>query len=148
MDTTVSRPASRATQLGIRRRSLTVGAAATAVTVAGVLFAVLKSNNAHSSQLSSLPYVVAAVVLVSALTFAWLVPARVSAAGTGLPLAIVSVPLIAVYWSGISIVVGVGAILVALAYREGTGPKRRRALAAAVVGGLASLITLVAMVIG
>src|SRR5277367_6526620 len=148
MNTAVSRPAPRATQPGARRRSLTVGAATTAVTVAGVLFAVLKSNDAHSSQLNSLPYVVAAVVIVSALTFAWLVPARVSAAGTGLPLALVSVPFIAVYWSGISIVVGVGAILIALAYREGAGPKRRRALAAIIVGGLASLLTLGAMVIG
>jgi hypothetical protein len=148
MNTAVPSPTSGATQPGARRRSLTIGAATTAVVVAGVLFAVLKSSNADSSQLNSLPYVVATAVIVSALTFGWLVPARVSAAGTGLPWALVSVPLIAVYWSGISIVVGVGAILIALAYREGTGPKRRRALAAIIVGSLASLVTLLAMVIG
>jgi hypothetical protein len=148
MDTAVSSPASRTTQPGVRRRSLTVGAATIAVTVAGVLFAVLKSNNAHDNQVSTLPYVAAVAVVVGALIFAWLVPARVSRAGTGLPLAIISVPFIAVYWSGLSIIVGVGAILVALAYREGTGPKRGRALAAVIAGGIASLVTLVAIVVG
>ena len=83
-----------------------------------------------------------------ALIFAWLVPARVSRAGTGLPLAIISVPLIAVYWSGLSIIVGVAAMLVALAYRDGSGPKRGRALSAIIVGGIASLLTLVAIAIG
>jgi hypothetical protein len=55
MDTAVSSPASRTTQPGVRRRSLTVGAATIAVTVAGVLFAVLKSNNGHDNQVSTRP---------------------------------------------------------------------------------------------
>lgn len=47
--------------------------------------------------------------------FAWLAPARMAPKGTGLPFAIVSLPFIAVVWSGISIIIPAGAILIGFA---------------------------------
>jgi hypothetical protein len=41
-----------------------------------------------------------------------------------------------------------GAVTVALAYRDGAGPKRGRAVAALVIGGLVSVVTLSAILIG
>jgi len=50
-----------------RRRSLAVGAATVAVAVAAVLFAVLKGGSSDSSEVSTLPYVVAVAVVAGAL---------------------------------------------------------------------------------
>jgi hypothetical protein len=133
---------------GLRRRSLAVGALATAVTVAAVLFAVLKSPHPDSSQTSTLPYVAGAVVLAGIVVFGWLVPMRMAARGTGLPFAIVSVPFVAAYWSGLSIVIAAGAILVALTHRADAGQKRGRALAAVILGALVLVVTLGAIVVG
>jgi hypothetical protein len=144
----VASQSSRAGQSGLRRRSVIVGAATTAITIAGVLYAVLKSSSADSSQLSSLPFVAGAAVVVAIVVFAWLVPARMAANGTGLLFAIVSLPFIAAFWSGISIIIAAGAVLVGLAYRASAGPKQGRALAAIVIGGLVAVLTLGAIVIG
>jgi hypothetical protein len=135
-------------QAGRLRRSLIVGAATTAVTIAGVLFAVLKAPGADSSQTSSLPFVAGAAVVVAVVIFAWLAPARMAANGTGLPFAIVSLPFIAVFWSGISIIIAAAAVLVGFAYRASSGPKQGRALAAIIVGSLVAVLTLGAIVVG
>jgi hypothetical protein len=144
MNAVMSRPA----QPGLRRRSLIVGAATTAVTIAGVLYAVLKGSGTDPGQLGTLPLVAAAAVVAGAVVFAWLAPARMAAGGTGLPLALASLPFIAAFWSGISIIIAAGAILVGLAYRGSAGPKQGRALAAIIIGGLVAAATLGAIVIG
>ena len=144
MNAAVSQPG----QSGLRRRSLIVGAATTAVTIAGVLYAVLKGPSTDSSQLGSLPLVAAAVVVVAVVVFAWLAPARMAASSTGLLFAIVSLPFIAAFWSGISIIIAAGAILVGFAYRDSAGPKQGRALAAIIIGGLVAVLTFGAIVIG
>jgi hypothetical protein len=132
-----------------RRRSLGIGAAIMAVAIAAVLWAVLKSGSrADSSQLSSLPYVAAAAFGVGAAVFAWLVPARIAARGTGLIFAIVSVPFLAAYWSALSMIIGAGAVLVGLGYREGAGPKRGRALAAIIIGSLVCVATVGGVLVG
>jgi hypothetical protein len=135
-------------QSGVRRQSLTVGAVTTAVTVAGVLYAVLKNPGADSSQTNSLPFVAGAAVVAGILVFAWLAPARIAAHGTGLPFAIISVPFIAAFWSGLPIVVAGGAVLIGYAYRQGEGSKRGRALAAIIIGGLVAVLTLGAILVG
>jgi hypothetical protein len=120
----------------------------TAVTVAAVLYAVLKSPHPDSSQTSTLPYVAGAVVVVGVVLFGWLVPARAAAGGTGLPFALVSVPFVAAYWSGLSIVIAAAAILVALTHRAESGQKRGRALAAIIISALICAATLGAIVVG
>jgi hypothetical protein len=84
-----------------RRRTYVIGACSTAIAVGGALWAVLKSGTADKSQLDSLAYVVIATLIVGVVVFAWLVPSRIAAGGTGLPLALVSVPLLYAFWSGI-----------------------------------------------
>jgi hypothetical protein len=86
--------------------------------------------------------------VVGIVVFAWLAPMRIARGGTGLPFAIVSVPLIAAFWSSLSLVVAMAAVTVALAYRDGVGQKRGRAVAALVLGDLASVVTLGAILIG
>ena len=131
-----------------RRRSLIVGAIATAFAVGAVLWAVLKAAHPEASQLSSLPYVAAAAFIVGAVLFAWLVPSRIAAGGSGLPFAIVSVPLMAVFWSALPMLVAVAAILVATAHRASGGAKRGRALAAIIIAGLTGGLTIIAVLIG
>lgn len=130
-----------------RRRTMLVGAAVTAVAVAGTLWAVLKSGTGDSSQVSTLPYVAAAALVVGVVLFAWLVPSRISARGTGLPFALVSIPLIAVYWSALPLLLAAAGVLIGLEHRAG-GAKRGRALAAVVIGSIVGVLTIAAILIG
>jgi hypothetical protein len=109
---------------------------------------VLKGGTSDQSQLDSLVYVAAAALVVGIVLFSWLVPARIANRGTGLPFAIVSIPLLYAFWSGIPILVGVAAVLIGAAYRASGAPKRGRALAAIVVGAVVALLTLAAMLFG
>ena len=136
------------TSLARHRLTLAVGAATTALAVAGVLFAVLKSSDADASQRHSLPYLAAIALVAGIAVFGWLVPNRVAARSTGLPLALVSIPLIVAYWSALPLIGGVAAVLVATAYRDGDGPHQRRALAATVIGVAVSLLTVAAIIFG
>ena len=131
-----------------RRRTYLVGAAATAIAVGGTLWAVLKSGGADKSQLDSLAYVAAAALIVGVVLFAWLVPNRITAGGTGLPFALISVPLLYAFWSGLPIVVGVAAVLIGAAHRASRGPRSGRALAAILIGASISALTLAAILIG
>lgn len=131
-----------------RRRTYLIGAAATAVAVGGTLWAVLKGGTSDKSQLDSLVYVAAAALVVGIVLFSWLVPARIANRGTGLPFAIVSIPLLYAFWSGIPILVGVAAVLIGAAYRASGAPKRGRALVAILVGAVVALLTLAAMLFG
>ncbi len=132
----------------IRRRSLGVGAAATTVAAAGVLWAVLKDPTADSSRTTSLPYVVAVAVIAGGLLFAWLVPARIAANGTGLPLAIASVPLLYAVWSGLPFLLAVAAALLATAHRAAGGTKQGRALAAIIISGPVVVLTVMGILLG
>jgi hypothetical protein len=131
-----------------RRRSLAVGAATVAVAVAAVLFAVLKGGSSDSSEVSTLPYVVAVAVVAGAGIFAWLVPARITAGGTGLPLAIIAIPFLAAFWSALPVLIGVGAILIGAAHRSSGGARPGRALAAIIVGAVVAVATIGAVVVG
>ena len=131
-----------------RRRAYGVGAAVTAVAVGGTLWAVLKGGSADQSQLDSLGYVAGACLIVGAALYGWLVPSRIEAGGTGLPFAMVSIPLLYAFWSGIPLLVGAAAILVGTAHRGAAGPKRGRALAAILIGALVALLNLAAILIG
>lgn len=131
-----------------RRGTYLIGACSTAVAVGGALWAVLKSGTADTSQLDSLAYVVIAALIVGVVLFAWLVPSRIAAGGTGLPFALVSVPLIYVFWSGIPLLMGVAAILVGTAHRQTGRPKPRHALASVLVGSLVTVLTAAAILFG
>jgi hypothetical protein len=109
---------------------------------------VLKSGTSDSSETSSLPYVAGAAFIVGVVLFAWLVPARIAALGPGLSFAIVSVPLVAVFWSALSLLVAAAGILVALAHRAGGGPKSGRALAAIIVSSIVAVATVAAILLG
>ena len=137
-----------ATNGSYRRRTYLIGAAATAVAIGGTLWAVLKGGSSDKSQLDSLAYVAGAALVVGIVLFSWLVPARIAARGTGLPFALVSIPLLYAFWSGIPILVGVAAILVGAAHRASGAPKRGRALAAILVGAVVALLTLAAVLFG
>jgi hypothetical protein len=131
-----------------RRRTYVIGACSTAIAVGGALWAVLKSGTADKSQLDSLAYVVIATLIVGVVVFAWLVPSRIAAGGTGLPLALVSVPLLYAFWSGIPLLVGVAAILIGTAHRQTRSPKPGRALASVLVGSLVAVLTVAAILFG
>jgi hypothetical protein len=131
-----------------RRRSLAIGAATVAIAVAAVLFAVLKGGTSGSSEVSSLPYVAAVAVLAGLFIFGWLVPARIAAGGTGLPLAIIAIPFLAAFWSALSLVLAAGAIVIAAAHRSGDGARPGRALAAIIIGALVAVATLGAVLAG
>ena len=77
-----------------------MGAGAIGVAVAAALWAALKPQG-NGSDVHGLVYVVAVTVIAGILIFAWLVPARIGR-GTGLPLAVLSVPLLLyAFWSGL-----------------------------------------------
>ncbi len=107
-----------------------------------------RARTSDKSQLDSLAYVAGAALIVGIVLFAWLVPARIASRGTGLPFALVSIPLLYAFWSGIPILVGVAAILIGTAHRAAGAPKRGRALAAILVGALVALLTLTARLFG
>ncbi len=148
MNTELTAQPETAAPTAIRRRSLWVGAVTTIVGVAGVLWAVLKSSTADSSETSSLPYVAAVAVIVGVVLFAWLVPNRVAARSTGLTLAIISVPLLYAFWSALPLLVAVAAIVIATAYRPANGARRGRRLAALIVAVPVALVTLLAILVG
>lgn len=147
MNTTMSTDTTSAPSL-TRRRSYYVGAAATALAVAGTQWAVLKDPHADSSQLNSLLYVAAAALIVGAALFAWLVPARIAANGTGLAFAIVSVPLLVAYWSALPMLFAIAAILVATAYRRSHTVKAGRSLTAVIIAGAVLIATIVGILLG
>lgn len=145
---TAAAPSSAPDTAAARRRSLLVGTAATAIAIGGAAWAVLKAAHPEASQLNSLPYVAGAALIVGAVLFAWLVPARIAASGSGLPFAIVSVPLMAAFWSALPLLVGVAAILVGTAHRAAGGTKRGRALAAIIIACVTGGLTIVAILVG
>jgi hypothetical protein len=108
----------------------------------------LKAAHPEASQLNSLPYVAGAALIVGAVVFAWLVPARIAASGSGLPFAIVSVPLMAAFWSALPLLVGVAAILVVTAHRAAGGTRRGRALAAIIIACVTGGLTIMAVLAG
>ena len=150
MDTTMTAAAlsSPPDASAARRRSLVFGAIATAIAIGGALWAVLKVAHPEASQLNSLPYVAGAAVIVGVMLFAWLVPARTAAGGSGLPFAIVSIPLMVAFWSALPLLVAVAAILVGTAHRASGGTKRGRALAAIIIGCVTGGLTIVAVLVG
>jgi hypothetical protein len=131
-----------------RRRSYFVGAAATALAVAGTQWAVLKDPHADSSQLNSLLYLGAAALIVGAALFAWLVPARIAANGTGLAFSIVSVPLLVAYWSALPMLFAVAAILIATAYRRSHTVKAGRSLTAIIIAAVVLIATIIGILFG
>ena len=98
--------------------------------------------------LHGLIYVVAVTVIAGILIFAWLVPARIAAGGTGLPLAILSVPLLYAFWSGLPLLVAAAAIVLAVAHRAGDAPHRGRALAAILIAAAVIALTIFAVLVG
>ena len=146
MDTTVAPQVPAVTPA--RHRTYVIGACSTAIAVGGALWAVLKSGNADQSQLDSLAYVLVAALIVGVVLFAWLVPSRIAAGGTGLPFALVSIPLLYAFWSGIPLLIGVAAILIGAAHRQTRRPKPRRAAASIVVGSLVAVLTVAAILFG
>jgi hypothetical protein len=144
---TATAPAATAPALAVRRRALLVGSAATALAVAAALWDAFKPQ-AGGADTGGLLYVLAAAVVVGALVFAWLVPARLAAGGTGLPLAIVSVPLIYAFWSGLPLITAAAAILLAISHRTAGGARSGRALAAIIVSALAIALTVAAVLLG
>lgn len=149
MDTLVTSEATTApTTRAARRHALVVGVPVTALAVAGTLWAVLKGGTTGNDQLGSLPYVAAVALIAGAVLFAWLVPARIAARGTGLPLAIVSVPLLVAFWSALPLLLAVAAILVGTAHRAYGGAQRGRALVAVILGATVVVFTVVAILVG
>jgi hypothetical protein len=132
---------------GGRRRALQVGAAATVLAVAAALWAAYKPQ-AGGADTPGLIYVIAAAVIAGGLIFAWLVPARMAAGGTGLPLAVLSVPLIYAFWSGLPLITAAAAILLAVSYRAGSGARKGRALAAILISMPVMAVTIIAVLLG
>lgn len=143
---TVSAPT--AAPVAIRARSLWVGAVTTVLAIGGVLWSVLKSGTGDKSQVDSLPYVAAVALIVGAVLFAWLVPARAARHSTGLVFAIVSIPLLWAFWSALPLLVAVAAILLAATHRATGGAHRGRALAAIIIGVPVALLTLAGVLLG
>jgi hypothetical protein len=139
--------AAAATTGPARRRTRWVGAVTTAVAVAGVVWAVVKPPSIDATQLQTLPYVAAVAVIVGALLFGWLVPARLAAGDTGLPLAILAVPMVLAFWSGLPILFAGAAILLASAHRSARGGSPGRALAAIVLATLTTAAAVTAILI-
>ena len=146
MDTTLVTNAPAVTPT--RRRTYVIGACSTAIAVGGALWAVLKSGTADKGQLDSLAYVIAAALVVGVVVFTWLVPSRIAAGGTGLPFALVSIPLLYAFWSGIPLLIGVAAILIGAAHRRTRRPKPGRALASVLVGSFVAVLTVAAILFG
>jgi hypothetical protein len=130
-----------------RRLALRAGTAATAVAVGGALWDALKPQSG-GSDLHGLAYVLAVTVIAGVLIFALLVPARITAGGTGLPLAILSVPLIYAFWSGLPIITAAAAVVLAISHRAGGGTRPGQALAAILISATVIAVTVIAVLFG
>jgi hypothetical protein len=140
-------PAPPAPASAARRLALRAGTAATAIAAGAALWAALKPQSG-GSDLHGLAYVLAVTVIAGALIFVWLVPARVAAGGSGLPLAILSVPLIYAFWSGLPIVTAAASMVLATSHRAGGGTRPGQALAAILISATVIAATIIAVLFG
>jgi hypothetical protein len=131
----------------VRKRAWQFGAPAITVAVAAALWAAYKPQQGGPDT-GGLAYVIIATVIIGCLIFALLVPARLKAGGTGLPLAILSIPLIYAFWSGLPLITGTAAIALATAHRAPEAEHGGPAISAIVVASLTMAVCVIAVLSG
>lgn len=116
-------------QDGGRARSARVGGVMTILAMALVVYGTYGDSQASDSQKSGMPAVLVGVVVVAAIVFGLLAPAGIRAVEAGrstgtrwaLGLGIASVVSLVAFWSGLPLLLGGAAALVARVGREHTG---------------------------
>jgi hypothetical protein len=124
------------------------GAAGFALAAFTIIYGVYGDPNPQSSQKDSVPFLVGLAAVATIVLFAAVVP-RASRVGSrsarwALGLSIAGVIAVAAFWSGIPILLGVAAILIAKQARDQSGPVR----AAFVLGCFAVVAPVVVAVLG
>lgn len=138
---------------GGRARSARVGGVVALPTLALVVYGVYGDRQASSSQKSAVPFEIIIVVVASAIVYALLAPLALravearTAAGPrwALGLAVVSFLSLAVFWSGLPLIIGGAAALVGRAGREAAG--RSKVFSIAFGLGLVAAVGCVAVTI-
>jgi hypothetical protein len=139
---------------GGRARSARVGGITAILAAALVVYGTYGDPQASDSQKSGMPAVLVAVVVTAAIVFGLLAPAAIRAVESGrttgarwaVGLGIASVVSLAVFWSGLPLLLGGAAALVARAGRERTGGSRAFSWAwglGLAAAGAAILVTIV-----
>jgi len=116
-------------QDGGRARSARVGGVMTILAMALVVYGTYGDSQASDSQKSGMPAVLVGVVVVAAIVFGLLAPAGIRAVEAGrstgtrwaVGLGIASVVSLVAFWSGLPLLLGGAAALVARVGREQTG---------------------------
>lgn len=139
---------------GGRARAARVGAVATLLAMALIVYGTYGDPKASDSQKSGMPFVLAMALVVAVVMFGVVAPLALRAVAAGAPggrrwaigLTTVSVLGLVVFWSGLPLIAGSAAALVGRAGRE-SGQDSRAFSIARVVGvvaaGLSILVTLV-----
>jgi hypothetical protein len=113
-------------QDGGRARSARVGGVMTILAMALVVYGTYGDSQASDSQKSGMPAVLVAVVVVAAIVFGLLAPAGIRAIEAGrssetrwaVSVGVASVVSLVVFWSGLPLLLGGAALLIAKAGRE------------------------------
>ena len=116
-------------QDGGRSRSARVGGVMTILAMALVVYGTYGDSQASDSQKSGMPSVLVGVVVVALIVFGLLAPAAIKAVEAGRPsgtrwavgLGIASVVSLVAFWSGLPLLLGGAAALIAKVGREQTG---------------------------
>jgi len=141
-----------------RIRSLRWAAPAVVAAAALSIFSVYGDGTLSASQQASqeaaLPWIIAVMVVLSGLLFGLAVPRLLrsrSMSGWALALGLVGILTLPAYWSGLGVIFGAAALLVATTARRAAradGHPARLAAAAAVLGVLAIAADLAGVIIG
>jgi len=138
-----------------RSRCARIGAGAAALAMAVVVYGTYGDSHASSSQKSGMPFLLVVVAVLAAVVYGFVAPTALRAVANGstsarrwaVGLAIVSVLSLAVFWSGLPILVGGAAALVGHSGRS--LPRSSRAYAAAWWIGLsAASLSVVVTILG
>jgi hypothetical protein len=139
---------------GGRARAARVGAVATLLAMALIVYGTYGDSHASDSQKSGMPFVLVMALVVAVVTFGALAPLALGAVASGnaggrrwaIGLTTVAVVGLVVFWSGLPLIAGSAAALVGKAGRE-RGQDSKAFSSARVLGlgaaGLSILVTLV-----
>jgi hypothetical protein len=142
-------------QDGGRARSARVGGVMTILAMALVVYGTYGDSQASDSQKDGMPSVLVGVVVVALIVFGLLVPMAIRAVEAGRPtgtrwavgLGVASVVSLVAFWSGLPILLGGAAALVAKVGREDTGGSRGFSWAWG-LGAFAAAAAIVVTIIG
>lgn len=140
---------------GQRARAARVGAVATVLAMALIVYGTYGDPQASDSQKSSMPFVLAIALGVALVTFGFLAPRALRAVSEGravgrrwaVALVTVSVLGLVVFWSGLPLIVGSAAALVGWTARE-SGQNSRSFSAARVLGLFAAGASILVTIVG